>query len=309
MTSPHEVKDAEEVPRGSVDPFDQRPLRTHSPTRLAARRFVRHRLALVGIVFLIIIALVAIFAPILAPFEPNQIDLEHFRAPPTARNWFGTDSAGRDVLSRIIFGARVSVTIGLVAAVSAATIGAVFGLVAGMNRGFIDSALMRLVDIVLSFPSLLVIILLVAILQPSLITIILVIALFEWPTSCRIVRQSTLSLREQDFVLSARAVGSSRLRIALKHIVPAILSPLTVVITLISARAILLEAALSFLGLGVSAPLASWGGMLEEAQSLAVLRDMPWLWLPPGIAIALTVLAINFVGDGLRDAMDPRQQM
>lgn len=293
----------------STDAHDSIDPRALSPGRLAARRFFRHRLALAGLVFIGFVALIAILAPVLAPFDPNQIDLDHFRSPPNSRNWLGTDSAGRDVLSRIMFGARVSVLIGAVAALSAATIGAILGLIAGLNRGVADSVIMRLVDIVLSFPSLLVIILLVAILQPSLLTIILVIALFEWPTSCRIVRQATLSLREQDFVVSAHAVGSGRLRIALKHIVPAVLSPLTVVVTLISAQAILLEAALSFLGLGVSPPLASWGGMLEEAQSLAVVRDMPWLWIPPGIAIALTVLAINFVGDGLRDAIDPRQQM
>jgi peptide/nickel transport system permease protein len=168
---------------------------------------------------------------------------------------------------------------------------------------------MRIVEVFLSFPSLIVIILLVSILGPSITTIVLVIAVFEWPTACRIVRQMALSLREMDFVLAARAIGCSKLRIMTRHIVGGVVSPLTVVVTLLSAQAILLEAALSFLGLGVTQPQASWGGMLQRAQSLTILESMPWLWLPPGIAIAVTVLAINFVGDGLRDALDPRQQM
>jgi peptide/nickel transport system permease protein len=283
------------------------PDRALSPSRIAIRRFLRHRLAFGGLIFLGLVGTLAVFAPILAPYDPNSINLEFYRAAPSSQHWLGNDSAGRDILSRIIHGARVSATVGIAAAGAAVSLGALLGLTAGISRGAIDTLIMRLVDVVLSFPSLLVIILLVAILQPSLSTIFLVIALFEWPTACRIVRQLTLSLRERDYVLAARAIGASSRRIVRRHILPAVISPLTVVVTLVSARAILLEAALSFLGLGVSAPLASWGGMLNEAQSLAILRDMPWLWMPPGFAIALTVLAVNFVGDGLRDAFDPRQ--
>lgn len=289
----------------NIDDADLRPPR--SPFRIAIRRFMQHRLALISLIFVGLLVLIAVFAPLVAPADPNAVDLRSLRSPPSSAHWLGTDSAGRDVLSRIIFGARVSLTVGIAAAVSAAGIGTFLGLVAGFTKGWVDTVIMRIVDIFLSFPSLIVILLLVAILGPSVVTIVVVIAFFEWPTSCRIVRQMTLSLREQDFVLAARASGSSNLRIMRRHILAGVVSPLTVVATLLSASAILLEAALSFLGLGVRQPQASWGGMLNEAQSITVLEGMPWLWLPPGIAIAATVLAINFIGDGLRDAFDPRQ--
>jgi peptide/nickel transport system permease protein len=278
-----------------------------SPFRIGIRRFMKHRLALISLIYLALLGLMAVFAPIVAPANPNAVDLTSLRSAPTSDHLLGTDSAGRDVLSRIIFGARVSLTVGTAAAVSAAGLGTLLGLIAGFTRGWVDTIIMRLVDIFLSFPSLIVILLLVAILGPSVTTIVIVIAFFEWPTACRIVRQMTLALREHDFVLAARASGSSNFRIMRRHILSGVVSPLTVVTTLLSAQAILLEAALSFLGLGVRPPQASWGGMLNEAQSITVLERFPWLWLPPGIAIASTVLAINFIGDGLRDAFDPRQ--
>jgi len=280
-----------------------------SPMRIALRRFRRHRLALGGLVFIALLILVALLAPWIAPQDPNAVDLGKLRTAPSAEHWLGTDSAGRDVLSRLIHGSRVSLTVGIAAALSAAGLGTLLGLVAGVFGRWVDTVIMRLVDVFLSFPSLIVILLLVAVLGPSVWTIVVVIALFEWPTACRIVRQLALSYKEMDFVLAARATGASRLRIMRRHIVAGVLSPLTVVATLLSAQAILLEAALSFLGLGVKQPQASWGGMLQAAQSLTILQEMPWLWIPPGVAIAVTVLAINFIGDGLRDAFDPRQQM
>ena len=289
----------------SDDELEGRP--TRSPFRIAISRFTKNRLALVSLIFIVVLALLAIFAPIVAPADPNSVDLRSLRAAPSAEHVLGTDSSGRDVLSRLVYGARVSLTVGIAAALSAAGLGTLLGLIAGFTGGWVDSIIMRVVDIFLSFPSLIVILLLVAILGPSVITIVVVIAFFEWPTSCRIVRQMTRALREYDFVLAARASGSSSMRIMRRHILSGVVSPLTVVTTLLSASAILLEAALSFLGLGVRPPQASWGGMLNEAQSITVLEGLPWLWLPPGIAIAATVLAINFVGDGLRDAFDPRQ--
>lgn len=310
MTQPHEqTPEAVPVdPTVELDPgLDARPIQ--SPGRIAWRRFLRHRLALAGLVFVMLLVLVAILAPLLAPFDPNAVDLSAFRTPPSAEHWLGTDSAGRDVLSRLIFGSQVSLTVGVAAALSAAGLGTLLGLLAGVIGGWVDSFIMRMVDVFLSFPSLMLILLLVAVLGPSIGTIVVVIALFEWPTACRIVRQMALSVKETDFVLAARAIGSSRWRIMRKHVAPGVLSPLTVVGTLLSAQAILLEAALSFLGLGVKQPQASWGGMLEEAKSLTILEQMPWMWIPPGLIIAVTVLAINFIGDGLRDAFDPRQQM
>jgi peptide/nickel transport system permease protein len=280
-----------------------------SPGRIAWRRFMRHRLALGGLAFIFLLFVVAVFAPTIAPHNPNVVNTAAFRTPPSAEHLLGTDSAGRDVLSRLIFGSRVSLTVGVAAAISAAGVGTLLGLLAGVIGGWVDTFIMRMVDVFLSFPSLMLILLLVAVLGPSIFTIVVVIAFFEWPTACRIVRQMALSLKEMDFVLAARAGGSNRWRIMRKHVAPGVLSPLTVVGTLLSAQAILLEAALSFLGLGVKQPQASWGGMLEEAKSLTIMEQMPWMWIPPGLTIAITVLAINFIGDGLRDAFDPRQQM
>ncbi|NED97926.1 ABC transporter permease [Phytoactinopolyspora alkaliphila] len=274
---------------------------------MGVRRFRGHRLATFGVVFIAILVMVAIVGPLLPIPDPNLVDASAVRNRPSFEHWLGTDSVGRDVASRLVHGARVSLTVGICAAISATLIGAILGLMAGVAGGWVDSVIMRLVDIVLSFPSLVVILLLVAILGPSLFTIIIVIALFEWPMACRIVRQVSLSVKETEYVSISRAIGSSDFQTMYRHMVGPVISPLTVVVTLLSAGAILLEAALSFLGLGVEHPQASWGGMLQDAQSLTILQEMPWLWLPPGIAIALTVLALNFIGDALRDAFDPRQ--
>lgn len=289
------------------DETEARP--SKSPLRLALTRFRRHKLAMAALAILVVLAILASLAPWISPFDPNAVDLAQFRRGPSATHWLGTDDAGRDVLSRLLYGARVSLTVGLVAALSAGFIGLTLGLISGFLGGWVDAAIMRLTEVVLSFPSLVVIILLVAAIGPSVTTIIVVIAVFEWPTGCRIVRQITRVTKESGFVLAARSVGATNFRLVVRHTLGSVISPLTVVVTLLSAQAILLEAALSFLGLGVNPPQASWGGMLQSAQSLTVLSAYPWLWLPPGVAIAVTVLSINFVGDGLRDAFDPRQAM
>jgi peptide/nickel transport system permease protein len=279
-----------------------------SPLRISIRRFCRHRLALASLIILVLLAVMAIFAPLFAPDPPNAVNIALFQQAPSAAHWLGTDQAGRDVLSRLIFGARVSLTVAVTSAVSAGLIGLILGLLGGFLGGWVDSVVMRLTEMILSFPALVVIILIVAIIGPSVTAIVVVIALTQWPTACRIVRQATRSLKEMDFITAARATGCSNLRIMTRHILSGVLPPLTVVLTLLSAEAILLEAALSFLGLGVNVPESSWGGMMQAAQSLTTLSSLPWLWLPPGIIIAVAVLAINFVGDGLRDALDTRQQ-
>jgi ABC-type dipeptide/oligopeptide/nickel transport system permease subunit len=284
-----------------------RPVR--SPAGMAARRFFRHRLAMLGVLIIGVIALASIFAPLIAPADPFRVDLAAFRKPPVEGHPLGTDSAGRDVLSRLLFAGQVSLTVGLVAALVSTGIGLLLGSIAGNYGSWADTVVMRATDVIMSFPALIVIITIVALVGPSMLTIILGIGLFGWPTACRIVRGLALSLREQDFVVAARALGAPERRIIARHLVPSVLSPLTVTATFAVAQAILTEAALSFLGLGVRPPQPSWGNMLNEAQSLTILESMPWLWLPPGAAIAITVLAINFVGDGLRDALDPRQRL
>jgi len=279
-----------------------------SPMRMALTRFLRHRLALIGLAILGVIAVLCFAAPLIAPSDPFKVDLAFFRKPPGPGHPLGTDSAGRDVLSRLLYAGQVSLTVGLAAAFLSTSIGLILGSLAGTYGGWVDTLIMRMTDVVLSFPALVVIITIVALVGPSRETVILGIGLFYWPTACRIVRGLALSLREQDFFTAARALGASTSRVITRHMMPSVLSPLTVTGTFAVAQAILLEAALSFLGLGVRPPQPSWGNMLNEAQSLTILESMPWLWLPPGLAIAITVLAINFIGDGLRDALDPRQR-
>lgn len=276
---------------------------------MALRRFLRHRLALLGLAVIACIALISVLAPLIAPMDPYKVDLAFFRKPPSPAHLLGTDSAGRDVLSRLLFAGQVSLTVGLVAALMSSSIGLVLGSIAGAYGSWVDVLIMRVTDVVLSFPALVVIITLVALVGPSMFTIVLGIGLFYWPTACRIVRGLALSVREQDFFLAAQALGATRTHMIARHLVPSVLSPLTVTATFAVAQAILLEAALSFLGLGIRPPQPSWGNMLSDAQSLTILESMPWLWLPPGVAIAITVLAINFIGDGLRDALDPRQRV
>ncbi|WP_433607999.1 ABC transporter permease [Dactylosporangium sp. CA-139114] len=278
-----------------------------SPGRLAARRFFRHRLALAGLIMLGLFALAAIVLPWILGTDPNQVIPTAIRQPPGAGHPLGTDSAGRDVLARLLVGGRISLLVGLSSALVATLIGLVLGAVAGYFGGWVDGVLSRFADVVLAFPSLIVIIVVAAFVGPSLPTLILSIGLFGWPTPFRIVRGLTLSLREQDALVAVAGLGAGPLRILRRHVVPVVVAPLTVVATLAVAQAILLEATVSFLGLGVPPPTASWGNMLNDAQSLTILETMPWLWLPPGIAIALTILAVNFIGDGLRDAADPRR--
>ncbi|WP_083460097.1 ABC transporter permease [Jiangella muralis] len=276
-----------------------------SPGQLAVRRFRRHKVAVAGLVVLVLFGLAAIVLPFFLD-DPNAVDPTAIRQGPGDGHLLGTDSAGRDVLARLVAGGRVSLLVGLSVAALTTTIGLVLGAVAGYYRGWVDAVLSRVTDVVLSFPTLIIVIVVVAFVGPSVPALILGIGLFHWPVAFRIVRGLTLSLREQDSIQAVSGLGAGPARVLRKHVVPAVVAPLTVVATLEVAQAILLEAALSFIGLGVPPPTASWGNMLNEAQSLTILESMPWLWLPPGIAIALTVLAVNFVGDGLRDAADPR---
>ena len=252
-----------------------------------------------------ILVIGAVGAPIIARNDPYKVSISSYRKPPRAANILGTDSSGRDVLSRLLHAGRVSLSVGLVAVAIYATIGIILGALAGFYGGWVDSLIMRAADIVLAFPTLILIITIVSILGPSIYNVMLVIGLLGWPPIARIVRGLFLTLREREFILAGRTIGASNSRLIFRHILPNALAPVIVAATFGMASAILLEAGLSFLGLGVQPPTPSWGNMLTDAQSLTVLESMPWLWIPPGIAIALAVLAINFIGDGLRDALDP----
>jgi peptide/nickel transport system permease protein len=228
---------------------------------------------------------------------------------PSAAHWLGTDTTGRDVWSRVIHAGQVSLSVGLVAVSISTLIGLLIGGIAGYASGKVDLLLMRVTDMFMAFPSLVMIIAIASVLGPSIYNTMLVIGALTWPGIARLVRGQFLSLREQQFVLAARSIGVAPTPIVLRHLFPNVVGTVTVAATFGVANAILQEAALSFLGLGVQAPTPSWGNMLRDAQSLSVLEGMPWLWLSPGLMIALAVLSINFIGDGLRDALDPRSTL
>lgn len=272
-------------------------------------RFRRHRLAMSGAAVMLILVALAVLAPVFAPHPPNFSNLREVRKPPSWNHPLGTDLTGRDVLSRVIYGGRISLSVGVFAVAIYVAIGSGLGAVAGFFGGLIDAVIMRVTDTMMSLPTLLIIIVFVSIAGPSLTSVIAVIGLLGWPGTCRLVRAQVLTLREQEFITAARVIGCNDARIILRHLLPNVVSLLIVVATFGMATAILLEASLSFLGLGVRPPTASWGGMLHDAQSPTVLSDLPWLWIAPGFMIGITVLAINFMGDGLRDALDPRMKI
>ena len=290
---------------GSVDAKEARPLEQVRRRTGAWRRFSHHRLAVIGAVILLILTVAAVAAPVITDEDPNRASISLYRKPPSMDHILGSDASGRDVFSRLLHAGRVSLSVGLVSVAIYTAIGVILGAFAGFYGGWVDSTIMRLADIVLAFPTLVIIITLVSLLGPSIWNIMVVIGLLGWPPIARILRAQFLSLREQEFVVASRAMGASNGRIIFRHLLPNALAPIIVAATFGMAGAILLEAGLSFLGLGVQPPTASWGNMLNEAQSLPVLESMPWLWLPPGAMIALAVLSINFIGDGLRDAFDP----
>lgn len=270
-------------------------------------RFVRHRLAMFGVSIIVILTALAIAAPVVAPYEYQAQNLTRTREAPSTDYWLGTDTFGRDVLSRLIYGGRVSLSVGLVAVGIYETIAIVLGLVSGYYGGTVDWVIMRVVDAVMTFPWLMIALFLIAILGPSVFNLMIAIGIVGWTGPTRLVRGQVLSIREMDYVTAARSIGVSSWRIIARHVFPGVVAPLVVHATFGVAGAILTEAALSFLGLGVQPPTASWGQMMSAAQELVILERMPWLWVPPGLAIMLAVLSINFIGDGLRDALDPRQ--
>lgn len=281
----------------------------HKPAgSLAWRKFRRHRLALFGSITLVLIAIACFGAPLLSPYNPNAIDILARNQPPSAEHLLGTDGTGRDVATRLLYAGRVSLTMALVAVALAAGVGIVIGSLSGYFGGGVDTLLMRLTDTVMSVPMVIIAIALVAVLGPSLRNVILLFGFLGWPAMARIVRSQFLSYRESMFVEASRALGAKDLRIILSHILPNSVGAIVVTATFDAGRAILLEAGMSFLGLGVQPPTASWGNMINAARTVTIIENYPWLWLPPGVLIALTVLVLNFIGDGLRDALDPHSR-
>lgn len=266
---------------------------------------MRNRMALLGSVLLCGFVVCAVFAPWIAPHDPLTMKLTHmFEAPGSPGHLLGTDNFGRDILSRLIYGSRISLTVGLVVVGIAATIGTVLGLLSGFYGGVVDTIVMRLVDVLYSFPFLILAIAVMAVLGPSIYNVMMVLGLVSWPLYARLVRASVLSLREAPFVEASRANGSGSLRLMFRHIMPNCLSPVLISAAMGMATAILSTAALGFLGLGVQPPTPEWGTMLSEGKDF--IRRSPYMITYPGFAIMLVVLSLNFIGDGLRDALDPR---
>ena len=284
-------------------------IKSESFGRKALGRFMRHKLAVLGVVLMVLIVFGCVFLPMYntaAAFDMNFLEIGQ---EPGEKHWLGTDSMGRDIFKRLMLGGRVSLTVGFVSVFFSAAIGIILGGIAGYMGGKVDSIIMRFTDTVMCFPFLIIAMTLVTILGPSLLNTIIAIALLNWCSTARITRGQFLYLREQQFIEADRSLGIKDVKIIFAHILPNALSPIIVNTTFNMANAIMSEAALSFLGLGVSLPTPSWGNMLKDASSLVILKTMPWVWVPPGLMIALTVLSINFIGDGLRDALDPRMDI
>lgn len=283
-------------------------LQQMSQTKKIWRRFCRNKLAVLGLVIMLFFVLVSTFAPFLTDFNPNRSNLRQRNLPPSREHLFGTDDMGRDILARTLYGGRISLSVGLVSVGISLSIGVVLGAIAGFSGGVVDTVIMRIADVFYSFPFMILAITISSIFGPSIYNTMMILGILSWPSSARLLRAEFLKLKNTDFALAAGAVGASSVRIMFRHILPNAISPLLVSATLGVASAILSEAGLSFLGLGVPPPAPSWGNMLNRARPLHILATMPWMWLPPGIAIFVIVLSINFVGDGLRDAFDPRKQ-
>src|ERR1700742_2870655 len=277
-----------------------------SPARRALRRLFKRKGAVVGLVVLGVFILLAIAAPLVAPFDPIATSWSLVRKPPSVLHWFGTDDLGRDVLARVIYGTRASLLAGAISVGIALSVGVPLGLLAGYRGGFIDALISRITDAMLACPFLILAIAFAAFLGPSLGNAMIAIGVSTTPVFIRLTRGQTISVKVDDYVEAARAIGNPRWRIALFHILPNILPALLVQATLSIAAAIIAEAALSFLGLGQQPPSPSWGSMLNSAQRF--LTNAPWMALWPGFAIFLVVLSFNLIGDGLRDALDPRQR-
>lgn len=274
----------------------------------ALRKMMSNQLAMLGVAIFTIILLASIFAPLLTSHDPVKIDLRGMLQAPSAEHWFGTDRTGRDVFARVLYGGRISILVGLGSALLAAVIGVGIGAYTGYRGGWPDMLAMRVSEIFMSFPQIILVLLLVSIAGQSLFNLIVIFVLTGWGGMYRMSRARMLSLREEEYVQALQSFGVPTLKICYKHVLPNALGPIMVNITLTTAMFILAEAGLSFLGLGVPLSIPTWGNILNVAQDLRVLQNNWWMWLPVGSVISLFVLSVNFIGDGLRDSTDPTMQ-
>ena len=271
------------------------------------QRFSMHKPAMIGLLVLSLEILLVILLPVLMDLDQSATDYNvMFGSPPSKAHILGNDDIGRDIFARFLFGGRISLSVGIVSAVISLVVGVPLGLIAGYYRGVCETLIMRCADTFLSFPAMILIMVLVSVLGPSVVTVILVIGILGWPRFARLIYGNVLAASSMDYVEAARAIGTKDGGILLKYILPNTFAPVLIAFTFRAAQAIITESALSFLGMGVQAPQASWGNILYDAQSISILSQRPWLWVPPGIALVVTVLSINFIGDGVRDALDTK---
>ncbi len=284
-----------------------KPASKEGPWRAAARRVSRNPQGLIGLSIVSVLVAAAVLGPVLVPYDPYTQDAGHELAPPLGPHLLGTDELGRDTLSRLIHGTRISLLVGIVSVAVGAGVGVTTGVIAGYSAGWVDSALMRVWDALLAFPTILVGIAVATVLGPSIVDAALAVGIVNVPQFSRISRASVLTEREKDYVMAAQASGLGDLRIAFRHVLPNTLAPLLVQATLAMAYAVLLEAGLSFLGLGAQPPEPSWGSMLSNSRNY--LREAPWYGIFPGLALSILLLGLNFLADAVRDALDPRQRI
>ncbi|MDG0031352.1 ABC transporter permease [Priestia sp. Y58] len=280
-----------------------------SPWAIARKKFVKNKLAMISLAFMIVITLLAIFAPLLTKADITRIDYMAMNAAPSSDHWFGTDTNGRDVFARTLYGGRTSLLIGVACTTLVILIGTLIGSIAGYYGGKVDQFLMRFTDFVLNFPLIVFVVVLNTILIGKISgvwTLILVVSFLSWGSTARLVRSKVLAEKENEYVLSAVSIGCSPFKIIFKHLLPNVFSTIVVQASLQMAILIVFESAISFIGFGVPADTPSWGNMLTEARESDVLQNKPWMWVPPGLAITFTILAINFIGEGLKDALNPK---
>ncbi|MGG0463144.1 oligopeptide ABC transporter permease [Priestia aryabhattai] len=280
-----------------------------SPWAIARKKFVKNKLAMISLAFMIMITLLAIFAPLLTKADITRIDYMAMNAAPSSEHWFGTDTNGRDVFARTLYGGRTSLLIGVACTTLVILVGTLIGSIAGYYGGKVDQFLMRFTDFVLNFPLIVFVVVLNTILIGKISgvwTLILVVSFLSWGSTARLVRSKVLAEKENEYVLSAVSIGCSPFKIIFKHLLPNVFSTIVVQASLQMAILIVFESAISFIGFGVPADTPSWGNMLTEARESDVLQNKPWMWVPPGLAITFTILAINFIGEGLKDALNPK---
>lgn len=273
-------------------------------------RFMSHKLAVIGLIVLLMMIIAVIFLPSILDLDPyTSYMIGGFNQKPSAEHWLGTDRTGRDIFARLVYGGRISLTVGILSTLISMIIGIPLGLLAGYFRGWVEIIIMRIADIFMSFPSMMLILVLVSVIGPSVVSITVVLGILGWTQFARLIHSRVLSIREKEYVESAKAIGTKNGKIMSKYILPNAFAPCLITMTFRTASSILMEASLSFLGMGVQPPTASWGNLMYEAKSIVVLSTQPWTWVPPGICLVITVLSINFFGDGLRDALDPKMKI